>query len=114
MADAVAGRAYARVYKTSRRANLHQYLVDAVGKSGGRLLYASGPNRAPVYLGVEAPGGERIGILSYPFTATYNLIRNRPTDEHRLQIRYGAEETWGDDHPIGKDLALVDTTLDRH
>jgi Methylase-associated X1 len=111
VADVIAGRAYARVYKTSRRANLHQYLVDAVGNSGGRLLYASGPNRAPVYLGVEAPGGERIGILSYPFTATYNLIKNRPTDEHRLQIRYGAEETWGEDHPIGKDLALVDTTL---
>jgi hypothetical protein len=86
-------------------------LVDAVDKSGGRLLYASGPNRAPVYLGVETPGGERIGILSYPFTATYNLIKNRPADEHRLQIRYGAEKTWGEDHAIGKDIALVDTTL---
>ena len=108
---AVAGRSYARVYRTLRRADLHQYLTDAVAESGGRLLYSSSPDRAPIYLGIHAPSDERIGVLVYPFRATHRLIKNRPADEHRLQIRYGSEDTWLDEHPIGRDVAHIDTTL---
>ncbi|AGL13718.1 hypothetical protein L083_0208 [Actinoplanes sp. N902-109] len=111
MTDFVAGRAYARVYKTSKRVEIHGMLIDAVGRAGGRLLYASDHRRAPVYLGVETPAGERIGIMTYPFTATHNVIKNRPSDEHRLQIRYGGVSTWAGDHGLGRDAALVDTTL---
>lgn len=111
MADDVAGRAYARVYNTSRRSDLHQFLTEAVRQSGGRLLFASGSRRAPVYLGIETPGGERIGVLAYPFRATHKPTKNRPLDEHRLQIRYGAESSWGGDHTLGRDVAHVDTTL---
>ena len=39
------------------------------------------------------------------------MIRNRPTDEHRLQIRYGAEATWVEEHSLAFDIAGVDTTL---
>src|SRR5689334_11227339 len=106
--DDVAGRVYARVYVTARRKDLHGYLVEAVEQSGGRLLYASTPTRAPVYLGIEAPSGERVGVLVYPFRATHNLIKNRPPDEHRLQIRYGNEESWVGDHALGRDVAYID------
>lgn len=107
----VAGRAYARVYRVSGRADLVGFLVDAVERSGGRVLYASSSQRAPVYLGVQGVGEERVGLMVYPFRATHNVIRNRPTDEHRLQIRYGSEETWTENHPVGRDVAGVDTTL---
>ncbi|GAA0711710.1 hypothetical protein Drose_01555 [Dactylosporangium roseum] len=111
MADTVAGRSYARVYRTLKKDDLHRYLTDAVERSGGRLLYASAPNRAPVFLGVETPGGERIGVMVYPFRATHNKIKNRPQDEHRLQIRLGEDKSWKQVHPLGRDVGLVDTTL---
>ena len=107
----VAGRTYARVYRVIGRVDLHTFIVDAVQRSGGRVLYASPPSRAPVYLGVQGVGDERVGLLVYPFRATHREIRNRPTDEHRLQIRYGNEESWAGDHPVGRNIAGVDTTL---
>lgn len=111
--DDVAGRAYASVYRVSgSRAALHARLISAVEASGGRLLYASEPTRAPVYLGIESPRGERIGVLVYAFTANHRVISHRPADEHRLQIRYGGEDTWGErSHTIGRDIAGIDTTL---
>jgi hypothetical protein len=109
--ETVAGRAYARVYRTLNRQDLHRQLTDAVEQSGGRLLYASAANRAPIFLGIETPGGERLGILAYPFRATYRVIRNRPPDEHRVQVRLGHEESWQDVHSVARDVGLVDTTL---
>ncbi|WP_409431028.1 hypothetical protein ACJEIK_03015 [Mycobacterium sp. SMC-16] len=90
---------------------MHAFLVDAIRKSGGRVLYASDPNRAPVYLGVQMDSDERIGMLIYPFRITRNTIRNRPADEVRGQLRYGSEETWLRDHPVGRDVAGVDVTM---
>jgi hypothetical protein len=68
--DVVAGRAYARVYRTTGRADLHEFLVGAVVCSGGRLLYSSSPQHAPVYFGIQTPSDERVGVLVYPFRAT--------------------------------------------
>jgi hypothetical protein len=107
----VAGRAYARIYRVSRRADLREFLIEAVARSGGTLLYASAPDRAPIFLGVQAEGDERLGLLCYPFRCNPPPIRGRPADEHRLQIRYGGEPTWGEDHPLGRDIAGVDVTL---
>lgn len=51
-------------------------------------------------------------MLAYPFTANHRVISGRPADEHRLQIRYGGEESWGQRaHDIGRDVAGIDTTL---
>ena len=113
MADDVAGRSYARVYRlAARRAGLHDQLIAAVASSGGRLLYASAADRAPVYLGIESPSGERVGVLVYPFTANQVVTEGRPADEHCLQVRYGGETSWTEyDHPVGRDVANVDTTL---
>lgn len=108
----LAGRSYARVYRTSGRDALHSMLVDAVDASGGRVIYASSPRRAPIYLGVQTRDDVRLGLLVYPFTANSRLTRGRPSDEHRFQIRYGGEASWAtEDHSIGWDIARVDNTL---
>jgi hypothetical protein len=111
MSDAIAGRELPRVYKTSGRSDLREFLLGAVEEAGGRVLYVSEPNRAPVYLGIHTSRNERVGVLVYPFRATHRVIKNRPPDEHRIQIRYGSEKTWEEEHPIGDDIANVDTTL---
>lgn len=107
----LAGRAFGEVYRVQGRADLHAYLVSAVEASGGRVLYASDPGRAPVYLGMQTDSDERLGILVYPFRITRNTIRNRPNDEVRGQLRYGSEATWKREHPLGRDVAGVDVTM---
>ncbi len=107
----LAGRSYARVYRVVGRSDLHAFLLNAVSRAGGRVLWASPPTRAPVYLGIQAPNDERIGVLCYPFRCSPHAIRGRAPDEHRLQVRYGGEATWDDDHPLGFDVAGVDTTV---
>jgi hypothetical protein len=107
----VAGRAFGEVYRVSGRADVHQFLVNSIEASGGRVIYASDPGRAPVYLGVQLDSDERIGMLIYPFRITKVATKGRPTDEVRGQLRYGAEETWRRDHPVGRDIAGVDVTM---
>ena len=106
----IAGRFHARVYRTSGKRNVHAFLEGAIERAGGRVLYASPHTRAPFYFGVKQ-GDERLGILVYPFRCTGLMTRNRPDDEHRVQIRLGAEETWSGDHPIALDEAGVDATV---
>lgn len=109
--EGLAGRSYARVYRASGRGDLHDFLRVAVERSGGRVLYASGANRSPVYLGIQGPGDERLGVLCYVFRCNPPPIRKRPPDEHRAQVRYGSESTWGEEHPLGRDVADVDVTV---
>jgi hypothetical protein len=108
--ESLAGRAFGEVYRVQGRTDLHDFLVHAVEASGGRVLYASDPGRAPVYLGVQLDSDERIGMLVYPFRITRNTIRNRPSDEVRGQLRYGSEDSWRREHPVGRDVAGVDVT----
>ena len=109
--EPLAGRAFGEVYRVQGRSDLHAFLLDAVHASGARVLYASDPHRAPVYLGVQLDSDERIGMLVYPFRVTRNSIKNRPDDEVRGQLRYGAEESWKREHPVGRDVAGVDVTM---
>ncbi len=108
----LAGRSYGQVYRVSGRDDLHGYLTRAVERAGGEILYVSAANRAPVYLGIQGSGDERIGILCYPFRCNAPPIKGRALDEHRLQIRYGGEKGWfSQDHRLGRDVAGVDTTI---
>lgn len=109
--EPLAGRAFGEIYRVQGRSDLHAFLLDAIHASGGRVLYASDPHRAPVYLGVQLDSDERIGMLVYPFRVTRNSIKNRPDDEIRGQLRYGAEESWKREHPVGRDVAGVDVTM---
>ncbi|MEU8660191.1 hypothetical protein [Actinoplanes philippinensis] len=109
--ELIAGRGFGEVYRVTNRADLHAFLIAAVEASGGRVLYASDPGRAPVYLGVQLDSDERLGMLVYPFRVTRNTISKRPTDEVRGQLRYGSEESWKRAHPVGRDVAGVDVTM---
>jgi hypothetical protein len=110
--ESLAGRSYAQVYRVSGKSDVRDFLIAAVERAGGQSLYVSNPSRAPVYLGIQGPNDERIGLLCYPFRCNPAPIKGRPADEHRLQIRYGGEDTWFDrDHPLGRDVAGVDTTV---
>jgi hypothetical protein len=87
---------------------------EAVERSGGRVVSSTGPAQAPLFLGIETPTGERLGVCAYVFLANRRQIRNRPQDEHRLQVRYGDvnDPAWrAGDHPLGFDPLGVDTTL---
>lgn len=112
MNEDLAGRSYAQVYRVSRRRDVHDYLRTAVERAGGDVLYMSPSDRTPVYLGIQGPNDERIGVLCYPFRCNPPPIRGRAPDEHRLQIRYGGEASWFDnEHGVGLDVAGVDTTI---
>lgn len=108
------GRSYARRYERVLRRPHHAFVEEAVERSGGRVLFTSGPDSAPLFLGTEDAGGERVGICAYVFLANRRPTRNRPADEHRLQIRYGDvnDAAWrSEDHPIGFDPMAVDVTV---
>ena len=62
----VAGRWVGEVYRAHRKDDLHRFLLEAVEASGGRVMYVSAPNRAPIYLGVQLGSDERLGILVLP------------------------------------------------
>ncbi len=108
------GRSYARRFERVQRRKHHGFLVEAIERSGGRVLFTSGPDSAPQFLGVEDADGQRVGICAYVFLANRRVTRNRPADEHRLQIRYGDvnDATWrAESHPIGFDPLGVDVTI---
>lgn len=108
----VAGRSYPKIYRVSRRQALHNAITEAIEAGGGRVLYKSPHTRAPFYFGVETEARERLGLLVYAFTMNRRETNNRPNDEHRGFLRFGAEETWHEeDHPVAFDVAGVDTTL---
>jgi len=106
------GRDYFRVYGASRRSE-RDYIRRAIERSGGRCLLDSGGNKAPIYFSVEDRDAGLDGLLVYPFSAGHKEIRNRPADEHRLQIKYGdiTEEWRQEDHGLGFDPMHVDLTL---
>src|SRR4051812_35887491 len=88
-------------------------LEAAVSASGGRLIYSSlelHPRVLPAYFGIEITPGERFGVLCYAFRATTKPTRNRPSDEHRVQVRYG-RAPWLGTHQVARDIAGVDVTL---
>ena len=56
--------------------------------------------------------GNGSGCSAYPFTANHRVIKNRPPDEHRLQIKYGdVPRARSETHPLGFDVAGIDTSL---
>ena len=78
------------------------------------MLFSSGPDVAPLFLGIEDDRGQRVGVCSYVFLANHVTTRNRPEDEHRLQVRYGNvnDAAWRSaDHPVGFDPLGVDVTI---
>jgi hypothetical protein len=94
----------------SDRAPLIRFMVEALESQGCRVIFTPVPEIAPFRITFETPQGERIGIVAYAFLANNKLIRNRPADEHRFQIKYGGDlsgyhEIWQD--PYGLYVTLL-------
>jgi hypothetical protein len=91
------------------RAPLLTFMQQALKRCGCTLLKCSPATEAPFRLSFEAPDGERIGIIAYAFFANSRQTRNRPTDEHRFQLKYGSKD--GALHEIWQDPFQLYTTL---
>jgi hypothetical protein len=94
----------------SDREPLVRFIVEALEKAGCRFIYKPAPTSAPFRFTFQAPHGERIGIVAYAFLANNRVIRKRPADEHRFQIKYGGDlsgmhEIWQD--PYGLYVTLL-------
>lgn len=97
-----------RVSAPDRRPLL-MFIQEALERCGCSVLNASSPNEAPFRLTFEAPDGERMGILVYAFLANSKATRNRPSDEHRFQLKYGSND--GELHVLWQDPFQLYTTL---
>jgi hypothetical protein len=97
-----------RVSAPDRRPLL-TFIQDALERCGCSVLNASSANEAPFRLTFEAPDGERMGILVYAFLANARATRNRPSDEHRFQLKYGSND--GELHDLWQDPFQLYTTL---
>ena len=106
------GRSYARIYPRVHRKTDHAFVERAVAASGARVLTSTGGNKAPLFLGIETGEGSRLAACIYAFHANHRQIRNRPADEHRLQIKYGDinERTRRQKHSVGFDPLGGDIT----
>ncbi len=114
MATHPSKRTYVRTYERVVRREHHTFIADAVRRAGGRVLWSSGSDVAPLFLAAEDATGETIGLMAYAFLANRKPTRNRPDDEHRAQLRYGDvnDPNWrAQHHPVGFDPASVDVTL---
>lgn len=74
------------------REPLLRWMQDALAASGCRVIHASPPNEAPFRISFVLPNGERMGIVAYAFLANARPTKNRPSDEHRFQVKYGTKD----------------------
>ncbi len=98
-------------YSVSERhkSPLLAFILTALRNCGCRILRNSSPQQAPFRITFEDPSGQRHGIIVYAFFANSQPTKNRPTDEHRFQIKYGTKD--GELHQIWQDPYLLYTTL---
>jgi len=88
---------------------LLKFIVTSLEGTGCRIIRHSAPEIAPFKVSFATPAGERMGALVYAFFANTKLTRNRPRDEYRFQVKYGAKD--GKEHEIWQDPYGLYTTL---
>ncbi|MFM0325487.1 hypothetical protein [Caballeronia glebae] len=76
----------------SAKQPLLDFIVEGLKAANCTILSTSDAAHAPFLITYETPLGERQGVLAYAFFANSKVTRNRPTDEHRFQIKYGSDE----------------------
>ncbi len=84
-------------------------MQKALAASGCRVIRSSPPNEAPFRISFVLPNGERMGIVAYAFLANMRPTKNRPSDEHRFQVKYGTKD--GRLHDLWQDPYGLYTTL---
>jgi hypothetical protein len=92
-----------------QKAPLVEFIRSALDTAGCRILHEPDPSVAPYRFTFETPAGERLGIIVYAFFANSRLTRNRPSDEHRFQVKYGPDTKAH--HHLWQDPYLLYTTL---
>jgi hypothetical protein len=100
-----------REYRVSARDRepLIEFIVNSLQGCGCRIIHRPSPHRAPFRFIFETEEGERFGIVAYAFLANQRTTKNRPADEHRFQVKYGAND--GELHEIWQDPYGLYTTL---
>lgn len=73
------------------RQPLIAFIKAALEKQGCRVLYEPLPTSAPFRFTFETPQGEHLGVMAYAFYANNKLTKQRPSDEHRFQVKYGSD-----------------------
>lgn len=96
--------------QTADREPLLEFMLGALRAEQCRIIFCSPSNRAPFRITFETPQGERIGIVAYAFLANSKVTKNRPKDEHRLQVKYGSKQT-PELHDIWQDPYGLYTTI---
>jgi len=91
------------------RAPLLEFILSALREAGCIILKEPPATEAPFRVTFATPTGERMGIIAYAFLATITPTKNRPSDEHRFQIKYGSKD--GADHHLWQDPFSLYTTL---
>lgn len=108
------GREYGRTYLRVKRKEVHDFVEAGISRSGGSVLFASGPDEAPHFFVVEDSTGAVWGLVIYAFPIYQRDTPNRPKDENRGQIRYGdvnSREWREQDHAVAFDPAGLDVTM---
>jgi hypothetical protein len=88
---------------------LIDFIREALEASHCRILRSPKIDEAPFRFSIEAPDGERIGVIAYAFLANRKQTKNRPDDEHRFQVKYGSKD--GRLHQLWQDPYEVYTTI---
>lgn len=95
--------------QSSAKKPLLDFILESLRRAGCRVIFSSEPNEAPFRITFETMDGEQMGIIAYAFLANQKLTKNRPSDEHRFQVKYGSKD--GREHEIWQDPYGLYTTV---
>lgn len=79
------------VYRGVRRRKEVTFFGDALKQAGCSIRVYPDATVAPFVFSVDLPSGEPLDLVCYIFRANKYGQKNRPDDEHRLQVKYGSE-----------------------
>jgi hypothetical protein len=88
---------------------LIQFIETALEASHCRIIRSAKTGEAPFRFSFETPDGERLGVIAYAFLANRKETKNRPSDEHRFQVKYGSKD--GRLHQLWQDPFGMYTTV---
>ena len=74
-----------------RRHRELRFILDALERSGAKVISDPRSDRAPFIIEIRSQAGEHIELICYAFSANKYRQQGRPIDEHRFQIKYGSD-----------------------
>jgi hypothetical protein len=78
------------IYRGVRRRREVEYVAQALEHAGCTIRVYPDATKAPFVFSIDLPTGEPLDLVCYIFSANQYGQRNRPDDEHRLQVKYGS------------------------